>query len=169
MTTISIIAAQNLNRVIGVNGALPWYCPEDLQYFKDNTKGKPVIMGRKTYESVGFPLPERLNIVITNNKEFKAEGVTVVYSKEEALEVAGDVEEVMVIGGATIYEEFLPITDKIYLTIIDHPVEDGTLFPDLTKYGSIGNILKYEQHRKKDDYSHDLVYCVFEFKKGEQQ
>ena len=124
---ISIVVAASRNGVIGVDGDLPWRLPDDLRYFKQLTTGKPVVMGRKTYESIGRPLPNRQNIVITRNPVFEAPGCDVVSSPEEALRAAGNVDEVMVIGGGTIYEQFAGRVDRIYLTSV-HTEIDGDVF-----------------------------------------
>lgn len=117
---LSLILAADVNHAIGKGGKLPWHLPEDLKFFKKMTDGKPIIMGRKTYESIGRPLPNRTNIVLTRDESFSATGVLTVNSKEEALELAaknlGETDEAMVIGGAEIYNMFLPEAHRIYLT-----------------------------------------------------
>ena len=127
---ISLIAAMDKNRVIGKNNTLPWSMPADLKRFREITKGKPVIMGRKTFESIGRPLPDRLNIVMTRDKNYRAKGCVMVHSVEEAIAAAGDAAEIMVIGGAEIFGQFLPLADKMYLTIIDAEFEGDTFFPE---------------------------------------
>jgi len=112
---ISLIAAMDKNKVIGNKGKLPWNLPADMRYFRDKTKGKPVIMGRKTHESIGRPLPDRTNIIVTRDRNYKAKGCVVVHSADEALKAAGNIEEVMVIGGSQIYKEFLPKANRMYL------------------------------------------------------
>jgi dihydrofolate reductase len=126
---ISLIAALATDRVIGMENAMPWHLPGDLAWFKRNTLNKPVIMGRKTFESIGRPLPGRLNIVISS-KSGEHEGVTWVTSVDAALAAAGDVEEVMVMGGGRVYEQLLPKANRLYLTHIDAEVEGDTHFPD---------------------------------------
>jgi dihydrofolate reductase len=128
---ISLIVAMDRNRVIGLEGDLPWHLPADLKAFKKITMGKPIIMGRKTHESIGRPLPGRENIVLTSNRSYQAAGCTVVYSIEEALGVAEDFEEVMVIGGSTVYKSFLPLTGRIYMTLIDAVFDGDVHFPEL--------------------------------------
>jgi len=127
---ISIIFAMGRNRVIGKDNNLPWRLPADLAYFKSKTIGHTVIMGRKTYESLGKPLPGRNNVVITRNRALEIEGCTVYSSIEEALRL-GDSEEVFVIGGADIYKSFLPYADKLYITSIDDTFEGDTFFPEI--------------------------------------
>ena len=125
------------NGVIGNNNALPWYLPEDLRYFKRVTMGKPIIMGRKTFESIGRPLPGRTNIVITRNTTLQVEGVKVVYSLDEALELAASIalldgaQEAVVIGGAQIYQAAIPGADRLYLTKVHANVEGDAVMPDI--------------------------------------
>ena len=126
---ISLIVAHDKNHVIGYENKMPWHLPGDLQYFKEMTMGKPIIMGRKTFESIGRPLPGRRNIVITRNKNYSAEGIEIVGSLDEALELAGDVPEIMIIGGAQIFEQALEIADKLYVTLIHHEFKGDTYFP----------------------------------------
>ena len=127
---ISMIAAMADNRIIGKDNQMPWHLPADFAWFKRCTMGKPVVMGRKTYESIGRPLPGRLNIVISRNASLFIEGVTIVTSIEQALEVAGEVEEVMIIGGGAIYAACLPMANKLYVTHIEAKIEGDTQFPD---------------------------------------
>ncbi|MFQ5421044.1 MAG: type 3 dihydrofolate reductase [Anaerolineae bacterium] len=130
----SIIVAMNRNRVIGRDGRLPWRLPDDMAWFKRQTMGKPVLMGRKTYESIPAkfrPLPGRHNIVLTRQPDYRADGVTVVHTVAAALAAAGAVDEVIIGGGAELYRLFLPQTDKIYLTLVDAEVDGDTFFPEL--------------------------------------
>lgn len=126
----SIIAALDKNRLIGKRGGLPWYLPADLKHFKEITWGKPIIMGRTTHESIGRPLPGRTNIVLTEKKE-EISGCVVAHSVEGALMAAKDTgsNEVIIIGGARVYEEFLPTAKRMYLTLIDHAFEGDVYFP----------------------------------------
>ncbi|EPD53097.1 hypothetical protein HMPREF1210_00828 [Paenisporosarcina sp. HGH0030] len=127
---ISLIVAHDMNRVIGKDNKMPWHIPNELAYFKEKTMGKAIVMGRNTFESIGRPLPGRLNIVITRNTSYNPEGVTVVHSIEEAIEIARKHhEEVMVIGGEQIFKEVLPYTDLIYVTLIQNEFEGDTFFP----------------------------------------
>ena len=127
---ISMIAAMAEDRVIGLDNKMPWHLPADLKFFKRVTLGKPVIMGRKTYQSIGRPLPGRKNIVLTRDANLTIEGVECVQTLEQATELLGSVEEVMIIGGATIYEQFLEKADRLYLTFIDLETKGDTYFPD---------------------------------------
>lgn len=128
---ISIIVAASANNVIGVGGGLPWHLPEDLKRFKEVTMGKPMIMGRATYDSIGRALPGRTSIVVTRQADFEAEGCIVVDSIDAAMEAAGDVEEIMVIGGGEIYRQVLPHADRIYMTRLQAELEGDTRFPEL--------------------------------------
>ena len=137
--TLAMIVAMARNRAIGRENALPWRISGDLQFFKRTTLGKPVVMGRKTYESIGRPLPGRQNIVITRNPDWRAEGVTTVTSLESALEVAtataarDGVDEVMVIGGAEIYRQAMPQAARLYVTEVDAEVAGDAFFPELNE------------------------------------
>jgi dihydrofolate reductase len=128
---ISIVVAMAANRVIGRDNQLPWHLPADLKHFKETTMGKPILMGRKTWESIGRPLPGRTNIVITRDENYDAPGCVVVHSIEAALQAAAKQDEVMIIGGAEFYRQVLPQTDSIYLTRINEDFEGDTLFPEL--------------------------------------
>lgn len=128
---ISLIAAMDENRVIGIDNRLPWKLPADLQYFREVTMGKPILMGRKTYESIGRPLPGRTNIVLTSDPAFTADGCTIVHSVEEGLGAAAGSEEVMVIGGASLYRHMLPIAHRLYVTLIHAEFEGDTWFPEI--------------------------------------
>lgn len=127
---LSLIAAMAHNRVIGHKNQLPWHLPADLQHFKAITLGKPIIMGRKTFEAIGKPLPNRTNIVMTTNSSWSAEGVVVVGSWEQALKACGSAEEAMVIGGEQLYRQALPRADKLYITLIDADIQGDAFFPD---------------------------------------
>jgi len=127
---ISIIAAMAENRVIGVDNTLPWRLPADLRHFRRLTTGHHVIMGRRNYESIGKPLPERTNIVVTRNRDYRAPGCVVAHSLEEALERAQNDAEIFVIGGAEIYQQALARADRLYLTLVHASVAGDTYFPE---------------------------------------
>lgn len=134
---LALIVAQGRNRVIGNDNKLPWYLPEDLRYFKQVTLGKPIIMGRKTFESIGRPLPGRMNIVITRDVNWFANGITIVNSLDAAIEMGAaqalidGCDEAVVIGGAQIYQQALPRIDRLYLTQVDAEPEGDAYFPEL--------------------------------------
>jgi len=131
---LSMIAAMGKNRAIGLDNKMPWHLPADLQWFKKTTLGSPIIMGRKTYESIGFALPGRLNIILSRNTNLEIEGCTVVNSLEAAMVVAEGADEVFITGGAHLYDKFLEDADTLYLTLIDQEFEGDTFFPDYTIY-----------------------------------
>ncbi len=126
---ISIIAAMDENRVIGRGNRLPWHLPVDLRRFRRLTLGHPVIMGRKTYESIGKPLDGRKNIVITRQAGYSAEGCVVVHDLRSAFAACDAVEEVFVLGGETLFRDVMPLADKVYLTVVRTRVEGDVRFP----------------------------------------
>ncbi|MBJ7538896.1 type 3 dihydrofolate reductase [Marinomonas transparens] len=134
---LSLIVAMSTNRTIGINNALPWHLPNDLKYFKQATMGKPIVMGRKTFESIGKPLPGRRNIVISRDANYQAEGVDVVASLEDAISLGEDIclvdgqEEVMVIGGSQIYQLALEKAQRLYITHVDAEVQGDAVFPEV--------------------------------------
>ena len=136
---LAMIVAQSSNRVIGRDNKLPWYLPGDLKYFKQATMGKPIIMGRKTFESIGKPLPGRLNIVISRDASFTAQGIKVVMSLPEAIELAESqvlidgVDEAMIIGGAQIYALALPEVERLYITQVHADIEGDAYFPEFNR------------------------------------
>ncbi len=149
---ISIIAAMAKNRVIGRNNYIPWKLPEDMKRFKELTTGKPVVMGRKTFESIGRPLPNRANIIVTRDKNYKADNCVVVHSAGEAIKAAKGNEEVMIIGGAEIYKQFLPRADRLYLTLIDKEFEGDAYFPEFDKN-------EWEEVSREEHESNGLRYA----------
>ena len=130
---LSAVVAMASNRVMGDCNRLPWPLPADLRRFKQITLGKPIIMGRKTFQSIGRPLPDRLNIIVTRDSQFNAPGCVVVFSPMAALEQAKKYEEVCVIGGSELYQQCLPYVERIYLTLIHHTFEGDTFFPELNQ------------------------------------
>jgi len=126
---ISFVVAMTPDRVIGRDNRLPWHVPADLAHFKRMTLGKPIVMGRRTYESIGHPLPQRRNIVVTRDRAFVAEGCVVAHGIDDALRAAGDVPEIAVIGGADIFRALMSRVDILYLTYIHAAIEGDTYFP----------------------------------------
>lgn len=164
---ISIIVGLGHNRVIGKNNDMPWHLSADLRYFAKTTKGHPIIMGRKCYESIGRPLPQRHNIVITRSKTFQAQGCVVVHSLEEALKEASnyyhnnptDVPEVFVIGGGEIYRQSLNIANRLYITYIDIQVEEADVFfPEFDQNHWI--TIKEEAHQKDEKNPYNYTFAV---------
>ncbi|WP_447553354.1 dihydrofolate reductase [Vreelandella sp. EE22] len=137
LVPVAMIVAMAKNRVIGIEGNLPWYLPEDLKFFKRMTQAKPLVMGRKTYASIGKPLPNRLNIVVTRDSAFSAEGVRVCHELPRALELADQqatieaAEEIMVMGGGEIYRQAMPFAQRLYVTEVDIEVDGDTTFPEI--------------------------------------
>ncbi len=158
MTKIALIAAMTDDRVIGIENRLPWKLPADMKWFRRHTLGKPIVMGRKTFESFGGkPLPERLNIVITRDRDYRAEGAVVVHDIDAALAAAGDAEEVMIIGGASFYEQMLPRADRLYLTFVHADVEGDAWFPEFDR--SQWREVYREDHEadEKNPYAYSFV------------
>ena len=163
---IALIWAMARNGVIGRDNKLPWYLPEDLKYFKRVTTGKPVIMGRKTYDSIGRPLPNRTNIVVTRDASLNLEGVKVVTSLEDALDIAraesviSDVDEVIVMGGAEIYAQALPHADRLYVTLVHAEVEGDAVFPpiNLDAYQELAR----EDFKAEGPNPYDYSFVVYE-------
>jgi dihydrofolate reductase len=131
MGRIAFVVAIDRNRVIGKDGGLPWRLPDDMKHVRELTTGKPLIMGRRTYDSIGRPLPNRTNIVLTRDPAFHPEGVLVARTPDEALRLAGHAPEIIVFGGAEIFRMFLPRADRLYLTEVDADVGGDTFFPEL--------------------------------------
>lgn len=160
---ISIIAGIGKNNELGKENKLLWSLPEDLKHFKNITSGHPIIMGRKTFESISRPLPNRRNIIITNNKDFKVIGADVVSSLEEAITLATSEnknEEVFIIGGGGVYAQALPLADKLYLTHVDtdFPGSD-TFFPEVNC--DEWEMTETESHGKDDRHPYDYRFAVY--------
>jgi dihydrofolate reductase len=130
MACLSLIVATAKNRVIGVNNTLPWHLPEDLKRFRALTTGHHIIMGRKTYDSLGRLLPGRTTVIVTRNQAYKVEGAIVVHSLEDAIVACGDDQEVFLIGGAELYQDGLKLANKLYITEIDAEYEGDAFFPE---------------------------------------
>lgn len=141
-----IVAIAGKKRVIGKKGALPWYIPEELKRFKEITMGYPIIMGRITHESIGKALPGRTNIVITHEPNYLTEGCVVVHSLDEALQKTKNADEVFVIGGGEIYQQALPLADKLYLTYIDKEIEGDVFFPDYSDFKKVVSESPWQEH-----------------------
>lgn len=154
---ISLIVAHDQNRVIGYKNEMPWHLPGDLKYFKEMTMGKPVIMGRKTFESIGKALPGRRNIVITRNAAYTADNVEVAESLETALALVQDEPEIMVIGGEQIFKLALALADRLYITEIDYAFEGDTYFP---AYEGWQLVSEREPVQAKEGYF--FKYCIYE-------
>ena len=154
---ISIIAAMDQNRVIGRGNKMPWRLPVDLRRFRALTLGHPLIMGRKTHESIGAPLPWRKNIVITRQENYQAEGCVVVHDIPSALAACGDAGEAFVLGGETIFRDFIPLAHRIYLTIVKTTVEGDARFPEIPEA-----FVEVSREEARDVFP--LVFVVYERK-----
>lgn len=154
---ISLIAAMSANRVIGNAGEIPWNMPADMKHFRDVTRDKPVIMGRKTFESIGHALPDRLNIVMTRDRTFHAEDCRIASSRAEAIALAGNADEIMVIGGEVIYKEFLSLAHRIYLTIIDVELEGDAFFPEINSAEWQETSREEHQRDEKNPYAYTFI------------
>ena len=133
MRKISVIVAMSKNCVIGINNSLPWHISDDLKRFKKLTTNHPIVMGRKTFDSIGKPLKERLNIVISKNKKLKIDGVTIVNSLDEAIRITKDSPNIFIIGGEQIYRLAMPIATHLYLTEVDISIEGDAFFPEFNQ------------------------------------
>lgn len=160
MTILSMIVATANNRIIGKDNDMPWHLPADLAYFKKTTLGKPVIMGRKTFESIGRPLPGRRNIVISRDNSYAVEGVDTVTSVEQGLLLIEGVEEAMVIGGGAIYTHCMKVASRLYITHISADIDGDTHFPeyDLAEWDQISS----EKRIADDKNKYDLDFCMYE-------
>ena len=163
---ISMIAAMAHNRVIGADNDMPWHMPADLKHFKQTTMGKPVIMGRKTFESIGRPLPGRPNIVITSQADYQAEGIHVVDRPLEAVKLAQSLvtekeSEIMVIGGGRIYDTMLAHAHRLYLTFIDATIAGDTQFPDYQQQGTWKEVVR-ENHEPDANNAHPYTFVTLE-------
>ena len=158
--TISIISAMAQNRVIGNNNQLPWHLPADLQHFKQITMGKPMIMGRKTWESLPGLLPGRPHIVVSRNREYIANGATLAHSLRDAINQAGDVPEIMVVGGANLYAQALSIAQRLYLTTIHFSVDGDAFFPEFDT--EAWHQIQLETHKADDKNPYDYNFETLE-------
>lgn len=155
---ISMIAAMTEQRVIGIKNSLPWKLPNDMKWFREKTMGKPIVMGRKTFESFGAKaLPGRTNIIITRDENYEAADSIVVHSIDDALVAAGEAEEVMIIGGASFYEQMLPKADRLYLTFVHAELKGDAWFPEINN--NDWNKTEKISHQKddKNQYAHTFV------------
>jgi len=150
------------NRVIGKNNKMPWHLPADLKHFKSVTMAKPIVMGRKTYESIGRPLPSRQNVIISRNSDYVVDGCDVVDSIDAAIELLSNVDEIMIIGGGFLYSQMIGMANKLYLTLIDLEVDGDTQFPEYEHL----NLLEAsrEKHLKDDKNSYDYQFVDYEIK-----
>lgn len=159
---LSLIVAASENNVIGKNNVLPWKLPDDLRHFREMTKGKPIIMGRKTFESIGRALPDRLNIVITRQEDYEREGVVRAESLDDAIDIAkeSNAQETCVIGGGEIYKQAMEKADRIYLTQVHATLEGDTYFPEIDE--SVWAIASKEEHSKDDAHEYEFTFITYQ-------
>ena len=158
---ISLIVAMGKNREIGKENQLLWHLPKDLKHFKDLTSGHPIIMGRKTYESIGKPLPNRTNIVISRRNDWFEEGILIVGSIKEAVKFAKKIdEEVFIIGGGNIYEQTIDLADKLEVTLVDAVLDADTFFPKINE--KIWQKTNEERHQKDEKNEFDFCFQTYE-------
>ena len=157
---ISMIVAMGENNAIGKDNELLWHLPDDFKHFKSVTMGKPIVMGRKTFESIGRPLPGRENIVVTRDKLFLVEGVTIVNDIDEALLACNKYDEVMVIGGASFYEQMLSLADKLYVTLVHESFEADAFFPEISM--DEWHISEQREHASDEKHAYSFSFMTYE-------
>ena len=157
---ISMIVAMAANSVIGADNKIPWRLPRDQQRFKTITMGKPIVMGRKTYESIGRPLPGRHNIIVSRNPDYQADGCTVVHSPHEAVQAAGTVDEIVIIGGYYLYQAFLPQTNRLYLTTLAEAFAGDVTFPEFDR--NEWQTTLSETHEPDEKNAHRYTFEILE-------
>ena len=162
--TISLVVAASINNVIGRDGGLPWHLPDDLRHFKRLTTGKPIVMGRRTFESIGRPLPDRRNIVMTRDPDYTAPGCDVATSVSDVLDLVGGADEVMIIGGGQVYRDFLARADRIYLTRVQAQLEGDTYFPEIDE--AAWELVSSERHAAGEEHGYAFDLMVFERRPG---
>jgi dihydrofolate reductase len=157
---VSLLVARSENGVIGRDNALPWRLPADLRRFKTLTMGKPMLMGRRTFESIGRALPGRLNLVLTRNRQWHAPGAVVVHDLPEAFARAGDAAELVVIGGAELFDLFLPLAERIYLTDVHATLPGDTHFPELAR--TAWREVECVEHAADAEHAYDMTFRTLE-------
>ena len=160
---ITLIVAAADNGVIGRDNALPWHLPEDLKRFKRLTLGKPIVMGRKTFEAIGKPLPGRQNIVVTRATNYRRDGITIVHDVEAALRAAGGAPEVMVIGGAELFRFFLPRAARVHLTRVHAQIDGDAIWPELD--AREWQVVAREAHEADERHLHAMTFELWEKRK----
>ena len=157
--TITLIVAAAENNAIGINNQMPWHLPNDFKYFKKNTLAHSVLMGRKTYDAIGKALPDRRNIVITRNADFQAEEVDVANSIQEALLYCRDEHEIFIIGGANIYQQALPLANKVLLTRVHTTIKGDAFFPELSP--EEWKLTAADPHQSDERHAFDYTFEVY--------
>ncbi|WP_167632054.1 type 3 dihydrofolate reductase [Mariprofundus ferrooxydans] len=157
---VSLIWAMDHNRLIGCNNALPWQLPADMAWFRKNTMGKPILMGRKTHDSIGRPLPGRTNLILSRQQDLHIDGCTVVDNLDSAVAAVADASEIMVMGGAEIYALLLPHADRLYITEIDAEFEGDAWFPAFDR--SAWHTVSSESHPADERNAHPHTFTILE-------
>jgi dihydrofolate reductase len=161
--TISFVVAYDRNRAIGRDNKIPWRLPDDMKRVRELTIGKPLIMGRRTWESIGRPLPQRTSIVLTRDPGFKCDGCLIARTPDEAMELAGAAPEIIVFGGARVFEDFLPRADRIYLTEVDADVGGDTFFPPLDP--GDWEVVEAVEHPADERHPYDFSFLTLDRKR----
>ena len=156
-TSLSIITAMDQNRLIGRDNALPWHLPADLAFFKKTTLGKPILMGRKTYESIGRPLPGRQNIIISRDPNYRIDGCDTATGIEHALEMIKNQPEAMLIGGSSLYQQTIDLADKLYITFIHSQFEGDAWFPEIPSQNWVESAREDHSADDKNAYNYSFV------------
>jgi dihydrofolate reductase len=159
-TLLTLIVAVADSGVIGRDNSLPWHLPEDLKRFKRLTMGKPIVMGRKTFESIGKPLPGRVNIVVTRDPGYRRDGVIVVHDVDSAVRAAGPVPEIMVIGGAELFRSLLPRAGRVHLTRVHGNIEGDVMWPALDDRD--WQVVEREEFAADERHAHAMTFEVIE-------
>lgn len=157
---ITLIVAASTNNVIGKDNQMVWHLPDDFKYFKKNTLDHSIVMGRKTYDSIGKALPDRRNIVVTRNQDWLADEVDVANSLDEVLSYCRDEREIFIIGGANLYKQTLPMAQKVLLTRVHAEIDGDALFPEL--FPEEWKLISQEQHAKDEKHAYDFTFEVWE-------
>lgn len=158
--SISIIVAMAKNRTIGINNTLPWRCPEDLKHFKSLTMGHHMIMGRKTYDSIGKPLPGRTTVVVSRNPSLEIEGCIVAHSLKEAITACAGDTEIFVVGGAELYAQALPLASTLYITEIRQEIQGDAHFPAIDK--TVWNEIAREKRSQSEPQALDYHFVTYQ-------
>ena len=165
---ITLVAAMGRNRAIGLGGALPWHLPRELRHFKETTMGKPIVMGRRTWQSIGRALPGRQNLVVTRDPSLRAEGCEITHSLGEAV-ARSEGAEVMIIGGGQLYREALPHADRMILTLVDHEAVADTWFPEWDPGEWSEVTLRTERADEKNPYDYRVIELTRKHASGEKR
>jgi dihydrofolate reductase len=161
--TISFVVAYDRNRAIGRDNKIPWRLPDDMKHVRELTIGKPLIMGRRTWESIGRPLPQRTSIVLTRDPGFKCDGCLIARTPDEAMALAGAAPEIIIFGGARVFEDFLPRADRIYLTEVDADVGGDTFFPSLDP--GDWEVVEAVEHPADERHPYDFSFLTLDRKR----